>query len=408
MVDLSPIVIDYETAIVLPDGSTQASTEFYRHDFVVLSCAFSELGNDLKFHSWFVSGEMAVRQELLKIGKRPVIVHNAQFEIGVTKCRFPDIELNWYCDTMRLVQNYDNGGGEDAFERLILDPTEEDLEDPEYEPKEKINYVGGFGLVNAAKRILDKPNHKLEAHQWLIDNVPGVKKKNAGQFLDRLPPDILERYNIADTETTYELYKFLTGFYDSICFDWRFDHGLYLSTVYQLIESKIRGVSVDREQAIVNAEKVILEIKEIEDQFKQHFAKEIVVIEQMRLEAALKKRKSDKGREKYKVRLEQDPELYRKDVAFNVGSNAQLQTLFVDVLKMQAKFFTKKGSPAFKSSMLHQWGEGGLMLGKRRKRLLVLKQLCNIIKLAEFDGRWHLDLKAVGTATSRLSGGKQG
>jgi hypothetical protein len=123
----NPIVIDYETIEIRGDGSTVGSTEFYRHNFRVSSCAFTER-RDGEVRSWYVEGEDAVRVELEKLGNRPIIAHNLQFEMGVTKCRFPDIKLNFWCDTMRMVQNYDNGGGDDAFERIVLDPEDYDEE----------------------------------------------------------------------------------------------------------------------------------------------------------------------------------------------------------------------------------------------------------------------------------------
>ena len=95
-------------------------------------------------------------------------------------------------------------------------------------------------------------------------------------------------------------------------------------------------------------------------------------------------------------------------VRFNVGSNHQLRMIFVDILKMVPKFLTDKGSPSFKSPALPQWGEGGMLLGKRRKRLLVLKQATNLLILSGYDGRFHLDLKACGTSTGRYAGGTYG
>ncbi len=91
---------------------------------------------------------------------------------------------------------------------------------------------------------------------------------------------------------------------------------------------------------------------------------------------------------------------------FNVGSNKQLAALFVGKLKMTPKFVTKTGQPSFKSAFLSQWGEGGDMLKKRRKRLLVLKQCDSLLALSEYDGRWHVDLKACGTTTGRFAGGR--
>lgn len=396
-----PICLDYETIEVLPDGSTRASTEFYRHNFRVSSCAFTErdsASNQLR--SWYVAGEPAIREELIKIGKRPVIVHNVQFEMGVTRCRFPDVELNWYVDTMRMAQNWDNGGDENSFEILLIESEDEDGEDD----AKKIS-TSGFGLVKCAKRILGAEDHKKEAYEWIQANVPECKKGKEGSFLDRLPEDIMARYNVADTETTYKLYEYLETAFLEKDFNWRFDHELYLSSAYHVVSNKIRGVLVDRAGVRAYAETVLKEIDEIGKQFEIRFADAIKVVERQRLLEEVRARKTLKGRKKYLKRVKSDPEKWADDIAFNVGSNKQLEALFVDVLKIEPKFFTEKGSPAFKSAMLSQWGEGGLMLGARRKRMLVLKQACNLYKMSEYDSRWHCDLRLAATATGRGAGG---
>lgn len=398
---LNPVCVDYETAILLPGGKTQASVEYYREDFRAISCAFTECRNGELF-SWFAIGESKIKEELRKLQGRPLIAHNVSFELGVSLCRFPDLKLDWSVDTMRLVQNYDNGGNDDAFERVILEPT-----DPDEEPEEEINYIGGFSLVNSCRRILQIEDHKAEAYRWLLENIDGVKKRNAGQFLDHLPEDILERYNIGDTENTFKLYEYLIEFFGRAKFNWQFDHGFYLSTLRHIVKAKIRGVLCDRKQILEKAKAVAGEIEEIEATFKARFKEEVERLERRRLLEEIRKRKTFRGKKRYLRRVKDNVAVKRKDVDFNVGSNKQLQMLFVDELKMQAKFFTAKGSPAFKASMLSQWGAGGEMLDKRRKRLLVLKQLANLYKLSEYDGRWHLSLKLAGTATGRFAGGNQ-
>ena len=409
----NPVVFDFETVEIMPDGSTRGSTEFYRHNFRASSCAFSER-RDGRVVSWYVDGEDRIREELLKLQGRPLIAHNIQFEMGVCKCRFPDVPVNLYCDTMRLVQNYDNGGGDDAFEIIVVDRDEGFDEDEmeQEQDKEGVKYrpLQGLGLVISCKRILGLEDHKKEAHDWIYANVPEAKKGKAGAHLDKLPEDILERYNLLDVERTLALYEHITEHFLTIDFDWGFDHALYLNTTRFMVDAKIRGVRVERDTAAENARKVAREMVQIEQEFRQRFETEIQQVERARLLKRIRKLKTLKGRKAYVRRAKASPysKEWQEDVAFNVGSNQQLAHLFVDVLKIQPKFFTAKGSPAFKSTMLGQWGEGGLLLGTRRKRMLVLKQLCNLYKLTEYDERFHIDIKAAGTATGRAAGGQHG
>lgn len=400
----NPIVFDVETVELQPDGSTRASTEYYRENFRVLSCAFTERVNG-EVCSWYVDGEDTVREELTRLGNRPLIAHNIQFEMGVCKCRFPTLSLNFYCDTMRLVQNYDNGGADDDFERIVLDP--EDFDEDELAEEANIKYkpLQGFGLVVSCKRILGLDDHKKEAHDWIYANVPEARKGKAGQYLDRLPRDILERYNVLDTERTLALYEHITESFARSDFDWGFDHGLYLSTVVYVVDAKIRGVLVERDRLLLYGEQVVKEMEAIAAAFQQRYAAEIAKVERTKLLEEIRTRKTLRGRKKYIQRVRNKEKAYHEDIAFNVGSNDQLAMLFVNVLNMVPKFFTATGKPSFKSTMLSQWGDGGEMLGKRRKRLLVLKQVCNLLKVSEYDARYHIDLKCAGTSTGRAAGG---
>lgn len=399
------IVVDYETAI-----GDLGSTEAWHPDFRVVSMAASWRAEDGSLKSDYVGGETAVDYFLEKIAAAgiPVVAHNVQFEMLVTSCRFPQLydKLNWYCDTMRLTQNYDNGG--DAFAMALpsldaqLDAAEagEDPDEPEY--------VGGLSLVNACRRILNEPDHKREAYGWLRANIAECRPGREGQFLTRLPRDLFVRYNVADTEATLRLYEFLVHYYDRAAFDWRFDHGLYLSSVRRIVGAKVRGVRVDREALSAYAEEVELEIVAIGVAFRERFDEQIRAVERLRLLDAVRERKTLRGRRNFVRRYRGGADTAVAAVRFNPGSNKQLESLFVGQLGLVPQFLTDKGSPSFRSAHLSQWGDGGDMLRTRRKRLLVLKQCQALLSLSAVDGRWHMDLRAAGTATGRYAGGTHG
>lgn len=398
------VTFDYETVEVLPDGRMAASTEFYRPMFRVLSCAFSELDVDGTIRSRFIQGEDRVGgalREYIAAGAT-LICHNFPFEYGVTKCRYPDIALPDVVDTMRLAQVYDNGGDKNAFE-VVVDETAV-VEFGEL-PEIKKVATAGLGLVKCAFRILgEQTSHKKEAHDWIKANVPGSKGKE-GQFLDRLPLDILTRYNVADTEITIRLYKFITDYFVTIGYDWSLDHQLYRSTCKFVTEAKIRGVPVNRKLAIANREKVAQEIVDIEQRFLTTYAPQIAEVEADRLQAWLAKVKTEKGKAKRLAKYQAGDPVALKEVKFNPGSGPQLVAMFMIKMKMVPKFFTKKGAPSTKASLLGQWGEPGLMLQSRKKRQIVVKQLESLLEATEFDGRWHIDLKVSSTSTGRMSGG---
>lgn len=420
------IVFDYETKIIGGGGSV----EYYRDDFRVDSCAFSWVNEGGKITSRYIIGEEEVKKFLTKIveDEIPLWAHNLQFEYGVTKCRYPDLchRIKWGGDTMRLVQVYDNGGKVYNQEDPVLSIEEEldralaELEGREYEVK-PTKIKTGMGLVAAVGRILPKKyhDHKKEAHDWIAENVSEKQAKTKpGKFLSHLPLNLAENYNIGDTENTLRLYLHITDKFREMGYDYRTDHALYLGSMVRIVEAKIRGVPVNREALEEYRQEVENEIYEISINFTGRFAEAIAEVERDRYEKWVNECKTQKGTDGRKARVEADRKLsdpkrrtkgnkYDEKVKFNVGSNKQLAELFVGKLGMRDyKFKTDKGNPSFKSAFLHQWGDGGELLKVRRKRLLVMKQAENLLALSAYDGRWHPDLKAAGTGTGRMAGGR--
>lgn len=396
------VVYDHETVEIQSDGSLKASTEAYRPNFRVTSCAFTwRDGTQLK--SKYLEGEDNVRVELQALaaeGAR-MVAHNFGFETMVDKCRFPGVSLNYYADTMRLAQVYDSGGDESDF--VLFE--EEDILVPGDKPKITRKPTQGFGLVKCVQRILgDTSDHKKEAHDYIMKET-GCKPKQCGSNLHVLPSDLMEKYNVLDTENTYRLYEFLVDHFRYIQYDWTLDHQLFFASLHRVVDSQIKGVPVDRVKLEQSRQIVDAEVQQMGTDFRVRFAKEIGEVEADRLQEYLQGVKTDKGRQKRLDKFNaKDPKAV-KGVEFNPGSNSQLGALFMEKLKIVPQFFTDKGAPSFKSSMLHQWNEGGEMLKARRKRLLVLKQMESLLELSAFDGRWHLSLKIVSTATGRMAGG---
>lgn len=407
------VVIDFETSEHLSNGAQVASTAAYKLEFRVDSAAITYHSGD-RLHSSFIQGETVIRDMLEQLAQREckIVAHNIQFEMLVVACRFPELyqRLNWYADTMRLAQVYDNGGDETSYEVVVDNEDLLDLEDM----AEMLAVMGeqvrrestsGLGLVKCLKRIFkhEYQDHKKEAYTWL--RAQGIKEGKEGANLHLLPLDILERYNVADTENTYKLYDHCVNYFKSIGYRWEFDHELFLSTVRLFVGAKLDGIRVDRESLFKYVESVRQEIEDIGQSFLKAHAGPISQVEADRLAAWCSEPKTDKGREKRRQICTPGSPKWDENVRFNPGSNKQLQTMFMDKMGMRPKFFTEKGNPSFKSSVLDQWGDGGVLLQKRRKRLIVLKQCEALLSLSEYDGKWRPDVRAAGTATGRAAGG---
>lgn len=403
----SVIAVDYETALT----SGVPSTEYYRGDFRAITAAFAWRGQSGDLRSLYLEGEDEIGSFLdrIKASGAKVVVHNLQFEYGVSLYRFPGFEGQITYDTMRLTQVGDNGGKLAAYQPQVL--TYDDMLDAldGNGPKPQST---GLSLVSAASRWLPEEwrDHKAPYHAWLREHA-GVKRGHEGLHLTKLPPDMLEAYNVADAKVTLLLFETLTKEFERLGYDYNLDHELYKSTARMVAKAKGVGAAVDTSALEAYVSQVEAEVAAIEARFRERFCDEIGRLEAAAHRTYVESVKTEKARER---RRGEAPE------RFNVSSNKQLKQLFVDVLGIKPPFWTKPPtakagkprtkefvpSPSFKSAHLSTYGEGGEILIKRRKRLLVLQQARALLKLAAYDNRWHPDIRACGTATGRMAGGR--
>jgi hypothetical protein len=416
--------MQWKPSVVAADFETNG-LEYWREDFRVLSSAFSWFAEDGTIKNRFLKGEYETGRQLKIIEEQgiPLAAHNIQFEIGVSKTRFPKVSTSiWQIDTMRMVQNYDNGGKD-----VKLNPSEMSIEDELDFLEGKKKHSTGLGLQAAISRILPKEwhNHKEIYYKWLRDN-RGVRKGQEGANLSQLTDELMEAYNTADTDTTLMLHDTLLKHFAEIGFDWTFDHRLHINECLRFTDAKIRGVKVDREELAVDLGIVESEVNNIVSAFRRHHLADIEQIERDRAEAWVNGVTTDHGKANRRKAAEEKSQAFVKAVSFNSGSTKQLAELYVNRLGIKPTFWTKeskqssrdrqknpdkkpfKPNPSFRSVHLPSYGEGGEILQKRQKRQLIVTQQTNLLKLAETDGRWHLDLRACGTKTGRYAGGGGG
>lgn len=383
--DVEVIALDFETT----------GLKTWLPDFRIVSCAACwPTPEGYKFA--YTEGEADTRLLLEVCMGKTLIIQNVSYEMACIMSRYPDLwermsnGVTWV-DCARLVQNWDGGGAEYDDGAVSL-----------FGGSAKKNTNTGFRLEALASRVLEPKyhNHKQPYIQWILDNIPGTKKKGAGAHLAKLPPAMLQRYNELDTEITFEVYRVMCEKFTAVGFDWRLDHQLYIQCCKYLADSSNRGVPVDREQLAKNIQVVEAEISEIRSTFCEKYAAEILQVEGINRQTLKDKLKSEKG----KSSIESDPKK-EKLWRFKVSSTKQLKILFVDVLGISYTFTTPKGGPSFKSAFLSQWGDGGTLLEKRGKRQLVMNQMIALYNMSEESGKWHWNMKALGTKTGRLAGG---
>lgn len=344
-------VIDYETS----------SLNFYEPDFEVTSCSI--VWNDGTAE--FIMGQKNVGNRLAELGNTPLLVYNLSFELGVTKCIYPHLNLNFTVDVARLAQLWDGGGDNGPLQ--------------------------GFGLKRCIRRILHvEDDYTEDIYTWIRHNVPGVKRGKEGAHLSEAPYELLKAYNVADSKYTLDLYNFITHEFKQEGYDWSIDNELYFSTVNLVVDGKIAGVEVDRDQLTKNLEIMQKEVSDLDHRFRTDFHAEIEHVQK-----ALLAKKNAKLKKKQHTELP----------PFNIGSKTQLKMLFVDLLGMDIGFTTKTGQPSFKASHLGLYGPGGELLAKRGKKLLIVNQALALLELSKKDGRWHPGLKLASVRTGRMSGG---
>ena len=403
------VAIDYETK-----DSRGASFQYFRRDFDIfsLSCCWRDPEtNDIKH--WFSTDRNRIAQKLATLAREghQIVAHNLPYELGCTSKVFKHIKLNWYADTMRMTQLRDGGGEEFGTPTLTL---EQEIEFElgnlsEKDVKKLWNKSRGLSLEAAAMRYLEDTHHshKEPAHDWLKEH-EGIKK-DFGRHLDKLPYDMLEQYNNADTLVTLLLFEEHAKHFNEIGYNWQQDWKLFINRATLMTDAHIRGIKINQEKLMQCILDIEAEIKELEDNFMEVFKKEIDVVRDNRLMKLYtewcNEPKTEKGKANRRLKVEsgeKDEDWYE----FKLGSSKQLGMLFIEVMGMKYQFETPKGSPSFKASHLSQWGEGGKLLFKRKKRLLVLQQCANVYLSALHDGRTHPSIKIAGTRTNRVAGGR--
>ncbi len=337
-------VIDFETRGTSP----------WKDDFSVVSCAATN-GKETRY----ADTPQSIHQILLWVRQFDIVVHNASFEGAIFNVIYPRLTMRIACDTMRLTQLFDGGGP-----------------------------GGKLGLKDSASRILGpaKGNWEKPIYDWIHRNYRTAGRES-GAFLHMAPRELLEPYNRADVERTYELLQHILIRFEAAKYDWKPDMQLYLYMCNKFSEAKARGILVNRESLAAYVDELTSKIQSIDDSFLQYFTdavKDVKGILHAKAQAMFKKK------------------VVAEIPKMNPGSTKHLEYLFCEVLKMTPRITTPTGRPCFKTKYLAQWGEGGQILAGRSKAQFTKAQSLALLKLSDnVDKRWHPDLSPGTTVTGR-------
>ena len=352
------VALDFETT----------GLDFWRPDFRVTSMAIAWRNEEQQLKAEFVDNTEDIKGVLDQLEGNTLLFWNASFEVGILRYVFGK-EFSWV-DAQRLRQ----------------------LRAP-------IDVMGwrDSSLKGATRYWLPgMADYEKPIYAHLKEKYPKLKKTELGARLCEAPYNLLKEYNEADVLATYKLYEsFLTHFQEK-GYDWEQDHMLYRVIVDFVVDAKYHGIRIDSEQLEVCVESIKDEVAAMDKKFNDTFLTQIQNV-----------------RERLRMKLQSK---FKKKVVsvcpeFNTGSKDHLRMLFMEELGLEAQYKTKpskrfpEGQPSFKSTHLGSWGEGGKILEKRGKRLIVKGQAEGLIERAEFEGFFHPSVKVAGaTRTGRLAG----
>lgn len=213
---MDPITIDFETDAIVGNPLVKPPR--------AVGAAFWIPGQEPFYLAWghptgnnctFAAAHDYVKS-VLSSGQ-PLLFHNAPFDVTVLKRTFCNARMpKWdqVHDTMYLL--------------FLNDP-----------------HAKTYALKPSAEAILDlPPSEQDDLTDWILQNVSGATRKNAGAYISLAPVDLVEPYAIGDVVRTRKLFDYL---YPKICelgMEKAYDRERKLMPI--LVEATQRGIRIDR------------------------------------------------------------------------------------------------------------------------------------------------------------------
>ena len=144
--------------------------------------------------------------------EEPLLFHNAPFDLSVARTHFGLEFPNWerIHDTQYLL--------------FLADP-----------------HAKSLSLKASGERVLGRsPAEQDELHDWILANVPGSRKSNAGAFIHLAPHGLVARYAKQDTDLTKALYDRLVDRVPPVAYNVERELMPYLTA------ATVKGVRTDR------------------------------------------------------------------------------------------------------------------------------------------------------------------
>lgn len=160
---------------------------------------------------------------------KPLLFHNAPFDISVWNNDFCNAQISWLDHGWRKIHDT-------MFLLFLSDP-----------------YSDNLSLKPSADHYLGMaPTEQDELYAWILRHVPGATPKTAGAYISLAPADLVSPYAIGDVVRTRKLFDLLHQQIVSKGMEGAYDRERRLMPI--LMGGTRRGIRVDREQLQIDEE----------------------------------------------------------------------------------------------------------------------------------------------------------
>lgn len=214
---IDPITVDFETEAIVGNPLLAPPRP--------VGVALSMPGEPPEYMAWghptgntCTYSDAATKLERIARSGRPLLFHNAGFDLSVWNTHFPTAEVNIRAtaihDTMYLL--------------FLADP-----------------YSSTLALKPSAERYLGvAATEQSELHEWILSNIPGSTPKSAGAYIACAPGDLVGRYAVGDVQRTRALFDLLHKRIVDDGMEAAYDRERKLFPI--LYDGTRRGIRVDR------------------------------------------------------------------------------------------------------------------------------------------------------------------
>ncbi len=217
---IDPITVDFETEAIVGNPITNPPRP--------VGVAVWVPGQEPTYLAWGHPTENnctwnEAQEYLAKIRdtNRPLLFHNAGFDLSVWNAEFINSQVHLYGDRWRLIHDT-------MYLLFLADP-----------------YAATLSLKPSADRYLGMAaTEQDELHKWIVANVVGATAKTAGAYISRAPGNLVGRYAVGDVVRTRKLFDLLHAKITEQGMEQAYDRERRLFPI--ATNSTVRGIRIDR------------------------------------------------------------------------------------------------------------------------------------------------------------------